>query len=236
MVRATVSSSLAPVLAEVVARLRGLFDLDAHPSSIDAALAHDALLAPLVKARPGVRLVGAFDGFETALRAVLGQQVSVKGATTLSGRLAAKLGTPVVTPFPELSLAWPSAKAVANVDASFLARHVGLPAKRAATIVALARAADAGELCLERHADRDETLARLDALPGIGDWTAQYLAMRVLGWPDAFPASDLGLLRALGVSDARRARVRAEAWSPWRAYAAMRLWMQHGSTSRGGES
>lgn len=236
VVRAHVASSLAPVLAEVVARVRAVFDLDAHPSSIDAALSHDPLLRPLVRARPGVRLVGAFDGFETALRAVLGQQVSVRGATTLAGRLAARLGTPVATPFPELRVLWPAAAAVGGADAARLAREVGLPGKRAATIVGLARAVSEGGLRLERHADPDETVARLVALPGIGDWTAQYLGMRVLGWPDAFPASDLGLLRALDVTDARAARTRAEAWRPWRAYAAMRLWMQHGSTSRrGGE-
>jgi AraC family transcriptional regulator of adaptative response / DNA-3-methyladenine glycosylase II len=224
--RVELALSLAPVIASVVARVRSLFDLDAHPARIDARLSGSALLRPMVRARPGVRVPGAFDGFETALRAVLGQQVSVRGAATLAGRAASELGEKLATPFPELTRSGPSAAVLAGVDPASIARAVGLPLARAQAIQGLARAVAAGAVRLERGDVPAEAMAQLTALPGIGDWTAQYVAMRALGWPDAFPASDLGLRRALGVSRERAVLARAEAWRPWRAYAAMRLWLQ----------
>lgn len=223
--RAEIALSLAPVLMSVVSRVRALFDLDAHPAAVDALLSGSPLLRPLVRGRPGVRVPGAFDGFETALRAVLGQQVSVRAATTLAGRVAAGFGTVVETPFAALTRAMPGAGELAAADTAAIARTVGIPLSRAVALQTLARGTASGALRLERGADPAELIGQLTALPGIGDWTAQYLAMRVLGWPDAFPASDLGLLRALGASDAQAALARAEPWRPWRAYAVMHLWL-----------
>jgi AraC family transcriptional regulator of adaptative response / DNA-3-methyladenine glycosylase II len=217
---ASVSLSLAGVLVPLVARLRALFDLDAHPSAIDAHLARDPGLAPLVLRCPGLRVPGAFDGFETAVRAVLGQQVSVRAATTLSGRLALALGDPLEAPHG-LSRLFPRPAALDD-EAPIAA--IGLPGARARTLLSLARAVARGDLRLERHGDAPAAIERLLALPGVGDWTAQYLAMRVLGSPDAFPAGDLGLRKALGAGSAREIAARADRFRPFRAYAAMHLW------------
>lgn len=218
------AASLLPVLTPLLARLRCLFDLDANPLAIDEYLARDPRLRPGVVRRPGLRVPGAFDGFELALRAVLGQQVSVKGATTLYGRFAQAYSEPVVTPFPLLSLAGPTAERIAAAEVAQIAA-LGLPRRRAETVLALARAVACEGLQLEPGAPLDATIKQLRALPGIGDWTAQYVAMRALRHADAFPASDLGLLHALGVSKGREASALAQAWRPWRAYAAMHLWM-----------
>jgi AraC family transcriptional regulator of adaptative response / DNA-3-methyladenine glycosylase II len=164
---------------------------------------------------------GAFDGFETAARVVLGQQVSVRAATTLAGRLAAALGAPLETPFPALRRLPPTPREVAAAGEERLAR-LGLPGARARALGALAGAVADGGLPLDRHGLRDE-MARLRELPGVGDWTAQVVAMR-LGDPDAFPAGDLGVRRALGADGAREAEARAEGWRPWRAYGAVHLW------------
>ncbi|WP_136918574.1 DNA-3-methyladenine glycosylase 2 [Polyangium aurulentum] len=227
--RASVSLSLAGVLVPLVARLRALFDLDAHPSAIAAHLAHDPLLAPLVERCPGLRVPGAFDGFETAVRAVLGQQVSVRAATTLSGRLALALGDPIEAPHG-LTRLFPRPDTLVREEQL---AAIGLPGARARTILSLSRAAAAGDLRLERHGDPVVTIERLLALPGIGDWTAQYVAMRVLGSPDAFPAGDLVLRKALGGVSTREALERAESFRPFRAYAAMHLWasLSQGTTS-----
>lgn len=217
--RASASLSLAGVLVPLVARLRALFDLDAHPAAIAAHLGRDPLLAPLVERAPGLRVPGAFDGFETAVRAVLGQQVSVRAATTLSGRLALALGDPLEAPHG-LARLFPRPE-VFRAEEPLAA--IGLPGARARTLLALARAVAGGELRLERHGDAP-SIAALLALPGVGDWTAQYVAMRVLGSPDAFPAGDLGLRKALGGAGVREIEARAEAFRPFRAYAAMHLW------------
>jgi AraC family transcriptional regulator of adaptative response / DNA-3-methyladenine glycosylase II len=220
--RATVSTSLAPSLMRVVAGLRALFDLDAHPELVAETLARDPLLRPLVARHPGLRVPGAIDGFELALRGVLGQQVSVRAATTLAGRLAARFGRPVAA--PGISRAFPTAAVLAGASEADIAA-VGMPATRARAIVALARAVDDG-LRLAPNVDPDATMARLRELPGIGEWTAQYIAMRALAWPDAFPAGDLGVRRALGGISAAEAEARAAAWRPWRAYAVLHLWNQ----------
>jgi AraC family transcriptional regulator of adaptative response / DNA-3-methyladenine glycosylase II len=221
--RAEVSLSLVPALLPLAARLRAAFDLDARPDVIGAHLAGDRLLAPRVRRRPGLRVPGAFDGFESAARAVVGQQVSVAAATTVAGRLAEALGEPIETPFPRLRRLSPAPEAMAEAGEDRIA-GLGMPGARARTLLALARSVADGRISLERHAERGEALERLRALPGVGDWTAQVVAMRALGDPDAFPSGDLGVRRALGGLDARRAAARAERWRPWRAYAAIHLW------------
>ena len=223
--RAEVSLSLAGALLPLRAALRALFDLDAQPATIDAHLERDPDLAPYVKQRPGLRIPGAFDAFECSARTVLGQQVSVQAATTLSGRLAAALGEPAASPFPGLDRIFPSPASLAAIAEPTLAA-LGMPGARARAILSLARAFAEGSLGVARGGEPSATAARLEALPGVGPWTAQYLTMRALGWPDAFPASDLALRKALGGLAPRAATARAEAWRPFRAYAVMHLWTQ----------
>ena len=207
-------------IGQVVSRCRQLFDLDADPQAIAAALAADEALAPLVAARPGLRVPGAHDGFELAVRAVIGQQVSVPAASTLTGRLAARHGTRLDSaagPAGPLSVLFPRPADLADADLAGL----GLTTVRQATLRALAAACAAGRLSLDPGADPEETAARLAELPGVGPWTVAYILMRT-GDPDAFPGSDLGLRRAmqrLGLEPGR-----ADRWRPWRAYAALHLW------------
>lgn len=205
------------VVARVSRRVRRLFDADADPDAIHQTLSRDVELGALLGSAPGVRVPGAWDGFEVAVRAVLGQQVSVRAATTLCGRLVERHGRPIEG--LENGTRFPRPAELADADLAGL----GLPGARAAAIGALARAVAEGRLELDGGAPFDATLCALEALPGIGRWTARYVAMRALGEPDAFPEGDLGLQRALGL-DARALRARAEAWRPWRAYAAMLLW------------
>lgn len=207
--RVTLSENLTPQLVDIVARVRRLFDLDAHPDRIAQQLGADPLLAPGVERRPGLRVPGAFDPFETAVRAILGQQVSVRAATTIAGRLVARFGPPT----PEVIAAAPVAEL----------RALGLTQARAETLRTLAYAVLEGTVRFDAP-DPEETIARLIALPGIGPWTAHYLAMRALSWPDAFPAGDLGVKKALGLTAERAIVARAERWRPWRAYAVMHLW------------
>jgi len=220
--RVRASLSLAGALMPLTARLRALFDLDARPAAVAEHLGRDPLLRGSLRRHPGLRVPGAFDGFDAALRVVLGQQVTVKAATTVSGRLAEALGEPVETPFAALRRLAPTPQAVAEAGEGRLAT-LGMPGARARTLLALGREVAAGRLALERHAG-PEALAALRALPGVGDWTVQVVAMRALGDPDAFPAGDLGVLRALGATSARQAEARAEPWRPWRSYAALHLW------------
>jgi AraC family transcriptional regulator, regulatory protein of adaptative response / DNA-3-methyladenine glycosylase II len=217
------AASLTPVLPAVLGRLRDLFDLNARPDVIAAHLSADPGLAPLVVRRPGLRAPGAFDGFELAVRAVLGQRVSVKAATTLAGRLAAAFGEPVETPFPALNRLTPTAEHLAAADESAL-RALGITAARAACLVSLARAAVAMRIVLEPSPNPETEISRLQECAGIGEWTAQYIALRALRWPDAFPAGDLGLLKAAGAASPRALRTASATWRPWRAYAAMHLW------------
>ncbi len=217
------STSLTPALAAVLARVRGLFDLDARPDVIAAQLGGDPTLARAIRRVPGLRVPGAFDPFEVAVRAILGQQVSVKGASTLAGRLAERFGTPVEAPSACLNRLAPTAQELARARADELA-EIGLPRARAETIRSLAEAAATGEIDLAPSPDPARAVAALRTLPGIGEWTAEYVAMRAMRWPDAFPSGDLGLRKASGMSSASALRRRAERSAPWRAYAAMYLW------------
>jgi AraC family transcriptional regulator of adaptative response / DNA-3-methyladenine glycosylase II len=213
----TISASLAKAVPLVLARVKSLTDLACHPAEVANAL------GPLAAKDPGVRVPGAFDGFEVAVRAILGQQVSVAAARTLAGRFAAAFGTSLATPFAALGTAFPAAERIARLTPAKVAA-LGMPASRARTVLAMARAVDRGTIELAPNVDIEPTLERLRALPGVGEWTAQYIAMRALAWPDAFPHTDLGVMKALGEKDPRKVLVAAEAWRPWRAYAVMHLW------------
>jgi len=209
-------------VGQVVSRCRQLFDLDADPAAIGSALASDCILAPLVHARPGLRIPGAYDGFELAVRAVLGQQVSVSAARTFAARLAARYGSPLAVPDdgqPALpTLLFPGPAQLADADLS----GVGLTTSRQATLRALAGAMASGRLDLDPGTDPAEATARLSELPGIGPWTVSYILMRAVRDPDAFPETDLGLRRAIERLGCLPAHARL--WRPWRAYAALHLW------------
>jgi AraC family transcriptional regulator of adaptative response / DNA-3-methyladenine glycosylase II len=205
--------------------VRRVFDLGADTGAIGAHLAHDPLLAPLVAARPGLRVPGGWDGFEVAVRAILGQQVSVAAARCFGARLALACGARVSGgPDAGLSLAFPTAAEVAAADLS----PIGLTGARRRALVAIARAALDDASLFEPRASVDETVARLLEIPGVGAWTAQYIALRAAREPDAFPASDLALLRGAVLDGGRPTpaalATRAERWRPFRAYAAQHLW------------
>jgi AraC family transcriptional regulator of adaptative response / DNA-3-methyladenine glycosylase II len=217
--------SRVAALPAVVGRVRRLLDLDADAEEIDRHLAKDPLLAPRVAARRGLRVPGAWDPFELAVRAILGQQVSVAAARTLAGRIAALCGGRVAGAeegAPSRVFPGPERLTDARLDG------IGLTRARASAIAALARAAGDDPALLRPAGDLEATIARLDALPGIGRWTAQVIAMRALRQPDAFPDRDLGIVRALERAGVGRAPEeilrRAERWRPWRAYAALHLW------------
>lgn len=211
-------------LSMLVQRCRHLFDLDAVPEAIAETLGRDPLLAPLLLARPGLRVPGAINGFELAVRAILGQQVSVAGARTLAGRLVAAFGEPLEQPQGILTHFFPTPQAFLEADMQGL----GITGSRIAALKALARAIIEDGLILDRDADREQTIAQLQRIPGVGPWTAAYIAMRALGDPDAFPATDLGLRHALEFqgqpADPKSVVERAETWRPWRAYAVHHLW------------
>jgi len=227
-------------LGQVVARLRRVFDLDADSRTIDAQLSQDPLMAARVRERPGVRVPGAWDHFELAVRAVLGQQVSVSAATTFAARIVAQYGTPLpesarmphsarkpqAPEAPATDQLFPSPKTLAGAD--FVA--IGLTGARIASLQSLARAVCTDDQCLQPAASLDDSVAKLCALPGIGPWTAQYIAMRALREPDALPVGDLGLIRALFGSSARvpprQMALRTQLFRPFRAYACLRLWLQ----------
>ncbi|XXX74072.1 AlkA N-terminal domain-containing protein [Sorangium sp. So ce134] len=218
-------------------RLRRLFDLGADPDAIAAHLGADPRLAPRVAAMPGVRVPGAWDGFELAVRAILGQQVSVRAATQLAGRLVERHGEPLAVRggLPEgadgLRFVFPTPAALAAADLADL----GVPRARAAAITGLAARVARGEVALDASRGLEETVRALSEVPGVGAWTAHYIAMRALREPDAFPATDLGLRRALGGVSGADLLAMAEAWRPWRAYAAMLLWMADAQGARPAE-
>jgi AraC family transcriptional regulator of adaptative response / DNA-3-methyladenine glycosylase II len=220
------SQSLAPVIGAVIRRVKQLFDLGAVPDAVSALLTQDAGLAPIVRHLPGLRVPGAFDGFELGVRAILGQQVSVKAATTMAGRWARAFGSAIATPYPELDRLTPTATRMAGVAFQDIAA-LGVVGKRAQTVAALVQAVNDRSVVLKLATDVEQQIDSLQRLPGIGAWTAQYIAMRALHWPDAFPGTDLMLLRAANASS-KQLHARAEAWRPWRAYATHYLWQSLG--------
>jgi AraC family transcriptional regulator of adaptative response / DNA-3-methyladenine glycosylase II len=215
-------------LPAIVARVRRLFDIGADIETIDAHLSHDPQLAPWVAQRPGLRAPGGWDGFELAVRAILGQQITVVAARKLAGQLVALHGKPLPkshSAHPGLTHTFPTAKRIAAAKSLGL----GMPAARLASLKALAHAADDDSNLFRPLGTIEEVIAKLRTIPGIGDWTAQYIALRAIREMDAFPASDIGLLRGAAKLDGAPATPksllhRAESWRPWRAYAAQHLW------------
>jgi AraC family transcriptional regulator of adaptative response / DNA-3-methyladenine glycosylase II len=213
--------SLRGALPLVIRRVRAWLDLDADPGSINAVL-HERF-----PGGDGLRVPGSMSGHELAVRAVLGQQITVAAARTLAQRLVDRFGEPVVTPWPEITRLFPTPAALAAAGGDALGQ-LGIVKQRQAAIIALSQAVADKRLELHAGADVPATIAALKALPGIGDWTAQYIAMRALRWPDAFPAGDVALHKALDVmqakNPAREAEAASQAWTPWRSYAVIRAW------------
>lgn len=212
-------------MPEIERRLRRMFDLDAVPEVINAQLSQDPLMAQLVAARPGLRLPGTWDGLELAIRAVLGQQITVVAAIRLAGKLVAQYGQPLQIPHAGITHLFPTPEVLAAADLATL----GMPKARGRTLSGVAQALLDDPQLFEPKASLQDGVARLVALPGIGEWTAQYIAMRQLREADAFASGDIGLINALaalegGPVSARQLLARADAWRPLRAYAAQHLW------------
>jgi AraC family transcriptional regulator of adaptative response / DNA-3-methyladenine glycosylase II len=227
-----VTPALLPVLMPLVMRVRRMFDLDARPELIAAVFRKDRTLAPMIAKRPGLRVPGAIDPFEASVRALLGQQVSVAAATTLAGRFAAQLGSPYRAARdddPAMRSRFPTAAEVVAAGAERIGK-LGLPRARALAIHTFAREVASGAIELDAACELDTFVGKLVELPGIGPWTAHYLAMRALHVPDAFPAADLGVQKALRRTGAAAAEARAEAWRPYRAYAVLHLWTSLGES------
>jgi AraC family transcriptional regulator, regulatory protein of adaptative response / DNA-3-methyladenine glycosylase II len=220
-VQLQVSDSLRSALPTVIARIRAALDLDADPAAINA------VLGPHFPGTDGLRVPGCVDGFEVAVRAIVGQQVTVAAGRTFTQRIADTFGTPFTTPYPELTRLFPTPAALAHAAPEALGA-LGIVKQRQAAIIALSQAVNNGELNLNTAARSEQTIEQLKTLPGIGDWTAQYIAMRALRWPDAFVAGDVALHNALGLRGAphpaRAAEAASQAWRPWRSYAVLRAW------------
>lgn len=221
----TLSWSLLPVLPQMLSRVKHLFDLYCEPQRVYEGLQCMNDLAPGL-CRLGTRLPGCFDSFEMSARAVLGQQITVKAATTLAGRIAQTLGTPVDTGVEGLDRLFPTAGEILALPGP-LAGHLGplgVISARSRTIEGLARAMEGGTVDFDCPADPEGEAQKLLALPGIGPWSAQYIAMRTMGWTDAFPGTDLGVVKALAPRNKKEIEELSQAWRPWRAYAAINLW------------
>ena len=215
-IEVAMSPALAPAVGSVVQRLRQGLDLDADPAPIEAALAG-------LPGAAGTRVPNGLCGWEIAVRVILGQQVTVAAARTLTARLVERFGEPIETPFADLTRLFPTARAIAQASAENIGT-LGIVRQRVGALQGLAREVAAGRIALHRGAPMQSTLDALRALPGIGEWTVQLIAMRALAWPDAFPASDIGVMNALGTRDAKTVAALSESWRPWRSYAVMRLW------------
>lgn len=218
-----VSPALGAHLLRIASGVRRVFDLDADPATIARVLSTDPRLRRAMRARPGLRVPGAWQPWEIAMRAIVGQQITVQGATTIVGRIVERTGAPVATPFARLNRIFPSPQAVAAADLS----GIGMPGARVATLQRVAAGLADGSIRLESADGYEETVRSLCAIQGIGPWTAEYIALRALGEPDAFPAGDLGLRKALGngsPASEKEVAAAAAAWRPWRGYAAMYLW------------
>lgn len=224
-VEVEVSESLLQVVPEVLERVEHQFDLNADTAAIAEGLSEFSERFP-DKFIPGTRVPGCFDVFEMCVRAILGQQISVKGASTLAGRVAKELGHPVETPVNAISCTFPSASDVVALGDTVqdVLGSLGVVGARSRTIGALAKALASGEIKLFYGADPDEIVPQLESLPGIGPWTAQYIAMRATGYSDAFPSTDLGIKKALDPLSKREIEDVAECWRPWRSYATLSLW------------
>lgn len=224
-----VSDSLRSALPAVITKLRAALDLDANPQTINAVL-HESF-----PQGDGLRVPGTMDGYELAMRAVLGQQITVAAARTLAQRIVDKFGEPMETPYPELTRLFPAPVVLAQAEGDALGR-LGIVKQRQAAIVGIARAVAEKRITLHSSADISATVAALKELPGIGDWTAQYIAMRALRWPDAFPAGDIALQKALNVKEEKNPTRAAEAashiWKPWRSYAVIRAWRTLNTTKK----
>jgi AraC family transcriptional regulator of adaptative response / DNA-3-methyladenine glycosylase II len=221
------SPSLATALPALHARLHHLFDLGAQPHAITAHFARDPMLGGGIAKRPGLRVPGAFEGFELAARAILGQQITVKAATTIAGRFAQAFGEAIDTPHAELTHLAPVATRIADATIPEIA-SLGIIQSRARSIIAVAQEMASGRLVLEPGTHPADVIAQLTALPGIGAWTAHYIAMRALRWADAFPKEDIALRNALGKVSASRAEELSQPWRPWRSYALLHLWAEMG--------
>jgi AraC family transcriptional regulator, regulatory protein of adaptative response / DNA-3-methyladenine glycosylase II len=234
VLRVRLSDSLAPALPAITARLRAAFDLDADPAAIES------VLGVHFKNSAGMRVPGSLDGFEIAVRAVLGQQVTVAAARTFTQRVVHAFGSPIQTPWPQINRCFPRPEQLAQAQPDQLGA-LGIVRQRQAALIALSKAVASGDLNLNAPSQPLQVVEQLKALPGIGDWTAQYIAMRALRWPDAFPAGDIALHHALGLRDeksptkrARLAEVASQVWRPWRSYAVLRVW--EGFQRRGRET
>lgn len=216
-IEARVDARLATAIPRVLAACKHAFDLSCRPDEVLS------VLGDVAAARPGMRLPGAFDAFEIGVRAILGQQITVKAARTIARRFVHAFGTPLETPFAGVDRVFPHASAIAATEPARIA-ELGVIAQRARAIVAFAQAVADGKLQLAPGADVERALEALRALPGIGEWTAHYIAMRALHWPDAFPPGDVAVLKALRETRVAAANARAEAWRPWRSYAVIHLW------------
>ncbi|HEX8961126.1 MAG TPA: AlkA N-terminal domain-containing protein [Geobacteraceae bacterium] len=232
-VAVTVASTLLPILPQVLARVRHLFDLNCDPVTVHEKLATMDAIAPGMRV-PGIRLPGCFDPFEMAARAVLGQQVTVKAARTLAARLAASLGEKIETPFEELSRTFPLPERISSLAPPVEDRlgPLGVTGARARSISALAQALVDGTVTLSPGADPAAEMEKLARLPGFGPWTVRYVAMRALGWPDAFLATDLGVKKALAAVPAKEREALARGWRPWGSYATITLWNHLASERR----
>ena len=225
--RVAPGTTSAPI-RQIAMRVRRIFDLDADPATIAATFSKEPILGPRLKKLGGIRVPGAFDGFELGVRAIIGQQVSVKGATTLAGRVVARCGEPLPEGEGRVTHYFPTPHALRSASLDGL----GLTGGRIKTLHAFARAADEGEINFSAGPSLEEKIAEFCSVPGIGPWTAHYMALRAVGEPDAFPAADLGLRKAVGgggtmISSAALEAL-AESWRPWRGYAALLLWMEPG--------
>lgn len=214
-------ASLAPVLPILRERLHNLFDLTAQPDLINAHFGKQKRLKAMVAENPGMRALGAFDGFDMAIR---GQQITQKAALTIGQRFADTFGKKIKTPFLELTRLAPRPEEVAKTMIDDIARH-GIVSARTKCIIALSQMMASGKLKLEPGVDPETTIEQLIALPGIGPWTAHYIAMRALGWPDAFPKEDIALRNALGRISAKEAEALSQPWRPYRSYAVLYLWL-----------
>ena len=225
-VRIIMPHGLTPVMSSILTRIRSVFDLNARPDVIGERLSQNSILADSVARYPGMRIPGAFDGFEIAVRTILGQQISLKAANTLAGRFVERFGDPIEIPHETLSHVFPSPQHMVGQSVDRIA-SLGIIERRARCILSIAEEIVENRMSLVPSADIETTLQQLVALPGIGPWTAQYITMRTLHWPDAFPKEDIALRRILGDVTAKQADLLSQAWRPWRSYASIYLWKMY---------